>query len=62
MTAPTEDGDLPCHLDEARFFDPSTGEWGYVVICVQPDHAPCPSEREMFRFRDEEGHSTKAKV
>lgn len=40
-------------LDEARFFDAETGEWGYVVICCEPTHAPCPAERELFRFRDE---------
>lgn len=43
-----------CILDEARFFDPETREWGYAVICCHPDHmkllTPCPSEREMFRI------------
>lgn len=42
-----------CILDEARFFDPETGEWGYEVVCEHPDHRKlpdrCPTEREMFR-------------
>lgn len=43
----------PCILDEARFFDPVTRQWGYAVVCSNPTHKgpnPCPAEREMFRL------------
>lgn len=46
--------DDECILDEAKFFDPATKQWGYAVICCEPSHQkrpePCPSEREMFRL------------
>lgn len=41
-----------CILDECRFYDPVTGEWGYAVVCVRTSHADrdrCPGEHEMFR-------------
>lgn len=36
-----------CILDEARFFDSASGEWGYAVICVAAHD--CGHHREMFR-------------
>lgn len=54
MGKPGDEHDFgPCVLDEARFVDPETKEWGYAVICTNSTHKgpePCPEEREMFRL------------
>jgi hypothetical protein len=48
-----DDDEMPCVLDECRFFDTATGEWGYEVLCVSAFHGhreSCPGEHEMMRF------------
>lgn len=41
-----------CNLDEQCFIDDDKQQWGYDVVCVNPDHAEraCPDEHEMFRL------------
>jgi hypothetical protein len=49
----SDDDEMPCVLDECRFFDTATGEWGYEVLCVSAFHGhreSCPGEHEMMRF------------
>lgn len=40
-----------CELDEQRFFDSETKEWGYEIVCVNQSHKniKCPAEREILR-------------
>ena len=44
---------IACDLDEWRFHDPETDEYGYEIVCVNPEHRlyVCPREGEMFRFK-----------
>lgn len=54
MSGPDENGLMPtpdCVLDEVRFFDADTAEWGYAVSCLG-EH-DCGYWREMFRSRRE---------
>lgn len=41
-----------CLLDEQRFFDAETKQWGYDIVCLNDTHKniKCPSEREIFRL------------
>lgn len=45
--------DEDCVLDELRFFDTVSREWGYDVVCLLVGHydRTCPGEHEMFRYR-----------
>jgi hypothetical protein len=40
-----------CLLDEWRFFDSATQQWGYEIVCLTDSHRnrKCPREGEMFR-------------
>lgn len=42
-------GDPEHRFDESKYYDVAAKEWVHVVICTNPEHDPCPTEREMFR-------------
>lgn len=41
-----------CELDEQRFYDSETKQWGFDIVCLNKAHknVKCPSEREILRL------------